>query len=206
MPGARFPDYVLTDHTRVERRLSDLQGVDPMIVTLARGHFCPKEHIYHRELASFYPALSMSYVSLVTISTDIIIDCGEFRAAVGAHWPILADPDRIVLRDLDIAEYTDPWHDPMIPHVFVLGPGLEIFRIYNGYWYVGRPSPDDLRRDLRELSVQCRPDWDIQAPELHEAYERGDLRRHWPYTEHGLSDLWPEVADIPHRRTQAAPS
>ena len=38
-------------------------------------------------------------------------------------------------KDLDIAEYTDPAHDPMIPHVIVLEPGLVIHKIYNGYWF-----------------------------------------------------------------------
>lgn len=31
VPGARFPDYELTHHARVRRRLSELQGSDPMI-------------------------------------------------------------------------------------------------------------------------------------------------------------------------------
>jgi len=43
-PGGTFPDYKLLDHTNVPRRLSELQGADPMILTLARGHYCPKEH------------------------------------------------------------------------------------------------------------------------------------------------------------------
>ena len=41
---ARFPDYELTDHTKTRRRLSELQGGDPMILVLSRGHFCPKDH------------------------------------------------------------------------------------------------------------------------------------------------------------------
>ena len=32
--GAKFPDYELTDHTRTRRRLSELQGNDPMILLL----------------------------------------------------------------------------------------------------------------------------------------------------------------------------
>jgi hypothetical protein len=36
-----FPDYELTDHTNTRRRLSELQGIDPMILVLSRGHFCP---------------------------------------------------------------------------------------------------------------------------------------------------------------------
>jgi len=42
-----FPDYELLDHTNVPRRLGDLQGDDPLILTLARGHYCPKEHQQH---------------------------------------------------------------------------------------------------------------------------------------------------------------
>src|SRR3954447_14382957 len=48
-PGGRFPDYELPDHTKVPRRLSELQGDDPLILTLARGHPCPKEHQQHLE-------------------------------------------------------------------------------------------------------------------------------------------------------------
>ena len=28
----------------------------------------------------------------------------------------------------------------MIPHTLVLKPGLVVHRIYNGYWFWGRPS------------------------------------------------------------------
>src|SRR6478609_6895389 len=61
VPGATFPDYELPDHTDVPRRLSELQGDDPMILTLARGHYCPKEHQQHLELASFYPRIAVAY-------------------------------------------------------------------------------------------------------------------------------------------------
>ena len=39
-------------------------------------------------------------------------------------------------KDLDIQEYTDPDHDPMIPHTLVLKPGLVIHSLYNGYWFL----------------------------------------------------------------------
>ncbi len=41
--GAQFPDYELPDHTDTPRKLSFLQGHDPMIVTLNRGVYCPKD-------------------------------------------------------------------------------------------------------------------------------------------------------------------
>lgn len=37
LAGAVFPDYELTDHTGKHRKLSDLQGPDPMILVLSRG-------------------------------------------------------------------------------------------------------------------------------------------------------------------------
>jgi hypothetical protein len=87
----------------------------------------------------------------------------------------------IGLKDLDIAEYTDPEHDPMIPHVIVLEPGLVIFKIYNGYWFFGRPTIEELRQDLRAVLRKCRPDWDITRPELKAAWERGEHDRFYPY-------------------------
>jgi hypothetical protein len=60
-PGGTFPDYELPDHTKVPRRLSELQGDDPLILTLARGHYCPKEHQQHLELAAFYPKIAVAY-------------------------------------------------------------------------------------------------------------------------------------------------
>jgi hypothetical protein len=69
---------------------------------------------------------------MVTIATDDHHELQEFRASVGAQWPFLSDPGRRVQKDLDIQEYTDPEHDPMIPHTLVLKPGLVIHSIYNG--------------------------------------------------------------------------
>ena len=40
--GAVFPDYELTDHTGKRRKLSDLQGADPMILVLSRGRILPE--------------------------------------------------------------------------------------------------------------------------------------------------------------------
>jgi hypothetical protein len=37
LPGAIFPDYELSDHTAKHRKLSELQGQDPMVLVLSRG-------------------------------------------------------------------------------------------------------------------------------------------------------------------------
>jgi hypothetical protein len=41
VPGGIFPNYELLDHTGTLRKLGELQGDDPLILTLARGHYCP---------------------------------------------------------------------------------------------------------------------------------------------------------------------
>jgi hypothetical protein len=65
----------------------------------------------------------VAYTQVATIATDDHHTLQEFRASVGAPWTFLSDPGRIVQQDLDIAEYTDPEHNPMIPHTLVLKPG-----------------------------------------------------------------------------------
>jgi peroxiredoxin len=173
-PGATFPDYELTDHSKERRKLSELQGNDPMILLLSRGHFCPKDHQQHLELAANYSKIAVAYTQVVTISTDSIFETNEFRNSVGAQWTFLSDAGRHVQQDLDIHEYTDPTHDPMIPHTLVLKPGLVVHSIYNGYWFWGRPSFADLWRDLRDATREIRTDWDLAAPGLREAWDAGD--------------------------------
>jgi peroxiredoxin len=172
-PGGTFPDYELPDHTKVLRKLSELQGDDPLVLTLARGHYCPKEHRQHLELAAAYPKIAVAYTQIATIATDDDHELKEFRASIGAQWTFLSDPGRTVQKDLDIQEYTDPEHDPMVPHTLVLKPGLVIHSIYNGYWFWGRPSCVDLWHDLRAASREIRPDWDLDTPGLREAWDAG---------------------------------
>ncbi len=95
--------------------------------------------------------------------------------------PFLSDPGRKVQKDLDIAEYTDPHHDPMVPHTLVLEPGLIVFSVYNGYWFFGRPTTEELRHDLRAVTQKVRPDWDLSAPGLRAKFESGDQDEFYPY-------------------------
>jgi len=179
--GVGFPDYDLSDHTGKHRKLSELQGQDPMVVVLSRGAFCPKDRRQHEGLLQLYREMEVGYCRLVTISTDNITETNEFRSGVGAHWPFLSDPRRIIQKDLDIAEYTDRGHDPMIPHTIVLEPGLIIYRIYMGYWFFGRPTVEDLRQDLRAVLKKCRPDWDITDPKMKAAWQQGRKEQFYPY-------------------------
>jgi peroxiredoxin len=181
VPGATFPDYELSDHAATRRKLSELQGPHPMVLVLSRGGFCPKDRRQAELLIQFHREMEVAYSRLVTISTDSISETNEYRSGVGAHWPFLSDAGRHVQKDLDIAEYTDPVHNPMIPHVIVLEPGLIVYKIYNGYWYWGRPTLEELRQDLRVVTKKCRPDWDITDAEHKAAWQRGETNLFYPY-------------------------
>ena len=125
-----------------------------MVLVLGRGGFCPKDRRQAEGLVQLHREMEVAYCRLVTISTDNIAQTNEYRSGVGAHWPFLSDAGRTVQKDLDIAEYTDPVHNPMIPHVIVLEPGLVVYKIYNGYWFFGRPTVEDLRQDLRAVTQE----------------------------------------------------
>jgi peroxiredoxin len=180
VPGAVFPDYALVAHDRHKRTLSELQGNDPLILILTRGHFCPKDHQQHLDLAAFYSKINVAYTQIVTISTDPLYELNEMRASVGAQWTFLSDQRRQIQQDLDIQEYTDPLHNPMVPHTLILKPGLVIYKIYNGYWFWGRPSTAELWQDLRAVTQAIRPDWDPNTPDLRANWE-GDKLQHFPY-------------------------
>lgn len=181
VPGAVFPDYQLTDHTAKRRKLSELQGPDPLVIVLARGGYCPKDRRQHAGLAELWKEMIVGYARMVTISTDNLLATNEFRNAIPAGWPFLSDPGRTVQKDLDIPEYTDPEHNPMVPHTIVCEPGLAIHSIYNGYWFFGRPTLDELRMDLRAIQRKVRPDWDLAEPGVRAAWERGEKTAFYPY-------------------------
>ena len=166
VPGATFPNYELTDYRGNRRKLSELQGPDPLVLVLSRGGFCPKDRLQMEGLLQLHREVEVGYCRLVTISTDSLVETNEFRTGVGARWTFLSDPGRKVQKDLDIAEYTDPGNNPMI---------------YVGYWFFGRPTIEELRHDLRAVLQRCRPDWDLSKPELKAAWAKGDKARFYPY-------------------------
>ena len=128
-----------------------------MILTLARGHYCPKEYQQHLELAALYPKIGVAYTQIATISTDNH-HTPRSSARRWARWTFLSDPERTLLKEPDIAEYVDPEHNPMVPHIFLLKPGPIIHCIYNGYWFWGRP--------LRRRPLARNADRDERDPPL----------------------------------------
>jgi len=158
-PGATFPDLELPDHSGSLRRLSDLIAGDPAILHFYRGWWCPKEQAFLRRLVALQDELEVSYVRVISVSVDAPEVAAAFRAGAGARWTFLSDADRAWQARLGLRETTDTVNDPYAPAVFSLFADLTVHRAYDGYWFLGRPTAEQLRTDLREIQSQIRADW-----------------------------------------------
>jgi ABC-type multidrug transport system permease subunit len=74
VPGATFPDYELPDHTSTPRRLSELQGANPLILAVAE--------LFHRPESSTVAlaAMSLSAIMMFGISFPLEVQAGWMRA------------------------------------------------------------------------------------------------------------------------------
>ncbi len=160
-PGGTLPDLELPDHNEVTRRLTELADGDPLVLSFFRGFWCPKEQAWFRRLVALQDEAEVAYTRFVSVSIDPPAVSAAFRAGLGARWTFLADVDGRYVAELDLLETTDTVHRPYVPSVFTLRPDLRIHAVYNGYWFWGRPSNEQLRGDLREITRALRPDWDV---------------------------------------------
>ena len=160
-PGGSLPDIELPDHHGVRRRLTELADGDPLVVVFYRGWWCPKEQAFFRLLASWQAEVEVAYSRIVSISVDPPGELAAFRAGLDARWTFLSDGERGWLHRLDLLETTDTVHHPYTPTTVVVRPDLTVHSVYNGYWFWGRPTVEDLRQDLRALTRSLRADWDV---------------------------------------------
>jgi peroxiredoxin len=108
------------------------------------------------------PELAVNYCKLLVVTVDEAETTQKFRQELGANYPFLLDAERKLINELDIVDHTDPKHSPIpIPYTFVLDRNREIYKIYNGWWFVGRPTVEELRLDLRAVMAR-RPDYAYQ--------------------------------------------
>ena len=93
------------------------------------------------------------------ISTDAPEVSGALRAGLAATFTFLSDHERGAVTELDIVDETDKAHPRIaIPYSFSVGPDLRIHRVYDGGWFVGRPTLEELRQDLRAMMQAYHPD------------------------------------------------
>ena len=113
-----------------------------------------------RHYVELQDELAVNYCKLAVVSVDSPEVNDAFRAGLGAKFPFLSDQERKVVKLLDMTETSKSRGVTAMPYTFSLLPDLTIHNLYCGYWYVGRPMLDELRRDLREMMCKVRPDFE----------------------------------------------
>jgi peroxiredoxin len=130
------------------------------VVVCSRGWWCPKEQRYLRELTTLQDEFEVAYSRMVVLSVDPPEVQSAFRAGLGARFLFLSDHERRWLDRLRLLETTDTTHHPYRPMAFTLFPDLTIHAVYQGYWYWGRATLEELRADMRTISRQVRAAWE----------------------------------------------
>jgi peroxiredoxin len=116
-------------------------------------------------VADLQPELEVNYCRLVVVWTDDPASTRAVRQKLAVSFPFLCDHERKVIAELDIMDTTDPHHPRIaIPYTFVLDAERVIHNIYNGWWYLGRPTVEELRMDLRALMARRRDWWYDDTP------------------------------------------
>jgi peroxiredoxin/cold shock CspA family protein len=179
----QFPDIELPNHQNELTRLSQftrpslldthlgfLDGY-PLILVFFRGFFCPRDQQQMRQFVEFQRELAVNYGKLVAVSADPPLVQAAFRAGLGAQWTFLSDEQRTVIKQINILDETEGEYAYRAqPYTFVLRPDLRIYQIYNGWYFVGRPTIEELRHDLRAI-MESRSDY------RYEAYTTPDVRQ-----------------------------
>ena len=201
--GDVFPDFELPDHRKKPRRLSGYVKPSPMdeklgftdgyplILIFGRGFFCPRDQQHMRQLVQFQSELAVNFGKLVTVSTDAPLTGAAFRAGLGAEWPFLSDEKREVIKRIGILDETEGEYAYVSqPYTFMLRPDLTIYKIYDGWFFVGRPTLEELRQDLREV-MSGRSDSHYEAHNTPEAKKIRIPQQEWidgapPLSKNGL--------------------
>lgn len=112
----------------------------------------------------FHRPSELSYCALAAISPDPPKVSAAFKTGLGARFPFLSD-ERLELADLlGIRETTDKRHGPLpVPFTFALLPGGKIHRVFNGWYFVGRPTPEQLRLTIREMIALTKEDFNFEG-------------------------------------------
>jgi peroxiredoxin len=139
--GEAMPSFLLPDHSGHLVSLDDLVALGPVVVTFARGHWCPYCRIAVSALAEIADDVERLGAQVVVIVPDQQRFAAQLRAETAAPFPILTDLENgyalslglvfwvgeemqalMLARKADLAESqgNDSWFLP-VPATFVIG-------------------------------------------------------------------------------------
>jgi cold shock CspA family protein len=130
-------------------------------------------------LVEFQHELAVNYGKLVAVSVDPPLVQAAFRAGLRAQWTFLSDEQRTIIKQINILDETEGEYAYRAqPYTFVLRPDLRIHAIYNGWYFVGRPTNEELRHDLRAI-METRSDYRYEAYTTPEAQRIRIPQQEW---------------------------
>lgn len=112
-----------------------------------------------RHYVELQEELAINYCKLAVVSVDSPEVNDALRTGLRASFPFLSDQERKVVKLLDMTETSKSRGVTAMPYTFALMPDLTIHNLYCGYWYLGRPTLDEVRMDLRAMLKIVRPDF-----------------------------------------------
>ncbi|KAJ3192030.1 hypothetical protein HK101_007158 [Irineochytrium annulatum] len=171
-----FADFpALPDHTGSSTSLSSLvqpSATDlrlgftdgyPLILIFIRGFFCPRDQQQLRSLVAVYPEIRVNYSRICVVSVDPSLVNAAFRAGLGAEFTFLSDVGGEQTRGLGLLDVTEgEYAGRGRPFTFVLDGRLAVWKAYDGWFFVGRPTVEELRKDLRNV-MSGRKGYDYEA-------------------------------------------
>lgn len=189
--GDKFPEFELPNHQNelmqlsqftqpslLDEKLAFLDGY-PLILVFYRGFFCPRDQQQMRQFVQFQNELKVNYCQMVTVSAEPPLLQAAFRAGLGAQWTFLSDEKREIIKQINILDETEGEYAYRAqPYTFVLRPDLRIHKIYNGWFFVGRPTLEELRLDLRAI-METRSDYRYEAYGIPEVQQIRIPQQEW---------------------------
>ncbi|MBB5156367.1 peroxiredoxin [Saccharopolyspora phatthalungensis] len=116
--GDVAPDFVLSDQTGTERKLSELLSDGPVVLFFypaAMTTGCTAESCHFRDLSAEFAELAAQPVG---ISTDPVAKQAKFAEAHGFSFPLLSDFEGVVARQFGVKRRFGPL--PVKRHTFVI--------------------------------------------------------------------------------------
>lgn len=151
--GNRFPNFELPDHTLRPRKLSLLLlglagcSYSGEATTVRRIAVNSQNYVDHQQSVS-----RANYCRMITVAVHDRPTTNEIRGALGADGPFLVGAERRLIHELEVVDTTDSRHSEVyVPYTFIFDRDRTICKVYNGWWYLGRSTVEEIGMDLRAL-------------------------------------------------------
>lgn len=152
------PDFALPGSPARPTRLADALREGPVFLLFFRGHWCPYCRDQLQGLQKGRAALAARGAQVLAVSADSLEDTRALAQRLGLTFPLLADPERAVIRRYGVEDAANEiaWPALFLVTRGVAGEGQIRWREVSDD-YRDRPSVVGLLTQLKRLEASARP-------------------------------------------------